>query len=231
MSADAPLDDAPATTLSRERFNRIYRTLRTRICLLDHAPGSVLGETDLAAEFGTSRSPIRRVLGRLEAEGLVERRHGVGTIVTDVDLDGLRQVYALRVELAALMGKLAPLAVSEAGLAQLRACRARSEILKETLDPAGFARLNMDFHVALHAMIGNAPLRDIVGRLYFQTTRIWLQSISHLSLPYEIDIFARQMDDIIEALEIGDDVSVGDICRTHISMSFRRLYSAAAAGR
>src|SRR5688572_23867072 len=97
------------TTLARERFERIYRTLRDRICLLEYPPGARLSEEELAEEFRISRTPVRRVLARLESEGLIEARHGVGTIVTDVRIEELAQVYHLRLELAVLIGRLSPL--------------------------------------------------------------------------------------------------------------------------
>src|SRR5690606_4509453 len=98
---------------ARERFDRIYKALRMRICLLDYPPGERLREEDLAEEFGVSRTPIRRVLVKLEAEGLLRSIHGVGTIVTDIDVDELEQVYQLRVELAEMIGKLSPVPPSE----------------------------------------------------------------------------------------------------------------------
>src|SRR5690606_38977516 len=58
------------TTLARERFERIYRILRNRICLLEYPPGARLSEEELAEEFRISRTPVRRVLARLESEGL-----------------------------------------------------------------------------------------------------------------------------------------------------------------
>lgn len=224
--AGAPSSGGPrATTVSRARFATIYTTLRDRICLLDYAPGTILAEAEIAAEFGVSRTPVRSVLARLESEGLVARRHGVGTMVTDVDIEGLRQVYDLRIELAALMGKLAPLRCGPGDLDALRRCRERCKGLRDAPDPSAFARLNMDFHTLLHGMVASAPLRDIIERLYFQTTRIWLKSVPRMTLSAEVDIFMRQIVDIIEALAVDDHVSVGDICRIHISMSFRRLAS------
>ena len=71
---------------SRERFERLYRTIRDRICLFEYPPGGRLSEEELAAEFSVSRTPVRRVLARLEAEGLIEARHGVGHIVARVEL-------------------------------------------------------------------------------------------------------------------------------------------------
>src|SRR5690606_19559189 len=93
---------------ARARFHRLHEILRTRICLLDYPPGMRLSEEVIAAEFGVSRTPLRRVLVRLEAEGLLASVHGVGTFVTDVHIDDLEQAYLLRMELAEMIGRLAP---------------------------------------------------------------------------------------------------------------------------
>jgi DNA-binding GntR family transcriptional regulator len=210
-------------SMSRERFERIYKTIRDRICLLEHQPGERLGEEELAREFHVSRTPIRRVLSKLESEGLLESRHGVGTFVTDVDIDSLAQVFQLRMELAELLGKLDPIPRSEADLARVRALLVRCDKLLKKPDPNAYARLNMDFFQELGAMVGNAPLREISERLYYLTTRIWLKSVPHLNLPDEIEVFRREMADILQAMEVGDLEAVGHIRRSHISMSVKRM--------
>jgi DNA-binding GntR family transcriptional regulator len=210
-------------SMSRERFERIYKTIRDRICLLEYPPGERLAEEELGREFHVSRTPIRRVLSRLESEGLLESRHGVGTFVTDVDLDSLSQVYQLRMELAGLIGKLDPVPRGEADLARVRALLVRCDELLKRPDPQAYARLNMDFFQELGAMIGNAPLKEITERLYYLTTRIWLKSVPHLNLPDEIVVFRREMADILAAMEVGDLEAVGYIRRSHISMSVKRM--------
>lgn len=210
-------------SMSRERFERIYKTIRDRICLLEYQPGERLGEEELAREFHVSRTPIRRVLSRLESEGLLESRHGVGTFVTDVDIDSLAQVFQLRMELAELLGKLDPIPRSEDDLARVRALLVRCDKLLKKPDPKAYARLNMDFFQELGAMVGNAPLREISERLYYLTTRIWLKSVPHLNLPDEITVFRREMTDILQAMEVGDLEAVGHIRRSHISMSVKRM--------
>ncbi|HJT11729.1 MAG TPA: GntR family transcriptional regulator [Dongiaceae bacterium] len=210
-------------SMSRERFERIYKSIRDRICLLEYQPGERLGEEELAREFHVSRTPIRRVLSKLESEGLLESRHGVGTFVTDVDIDSLAQVFQLRMELAELLGKLDPIPRSEDDLARVRALLARCDKLLKKPDPKAYARLNMDFFQELGAMVGNAPLREISERLYYLTTRIWLKSVPHLNLPDEITVFRREMADILQAMEVGDLEAVGHIRRSHISMSVKRM--------
>lgn len=210
-------------SVSRERYERIYLTIRDRICLLEYEPGQRLAEEDLAREFGVSRTPLRRVLSRLETEGLLESRHGVGTFVTDVDLDRLLPVYRLRMELAELIGKLEPVPRSEADLARVRQLLDRCDAMIDDPHPKALARLNMDFFHELSAMTGNEPLRDISQRLYFLTHRIWVKSIPRLNLRDEFVVFRREMADILAAMEIGDLEAVGHIRRSHISMSVKRL--------
>lgn len=222
----------PLPTPSRERFERLYATIRDRICLLEYQPLEHLSEEELASEFNVSRTPIRRVLSRLEAEGLVESRHGVGTIVTSISFEALSQVYQLRLELAVLIGRLDPIPRTPEDLARVRALLARFDRLEREPDPNALSRLNMDFYQELRAMTGNVPLRDISDRLYFMTHRIWMASLPHLYLQDEIVIFRREVADIRAAMEIGDLDAVGYIRRSHISMAFTRLqrYAAGAAG-
>ncbi len=222
MSIAATADDRPLS-LARERFERIYRTIRDRICLLEYEPGARLAEEELAREFGVSRTPIRRVLSRLETEGLLESRHGVGTFVTDVDIDSLAQVFQLRMELAELIGKLDPLPRSSVDLERVRSIVTRCDELMTAPDPKAYARINMDFFQELAAMTGNQPLREISDRLYYLTTRIWLKSVPNLNLRDEIIVFRREVADILAAMEVGDLEAVGFIRRSHISMSVKRM--------
>jgi DNA-binding GntR family transcriptional regulator len=213
---------------ARQRFDRIYNTLRNRICLLDYPPGQRLREEDLAEEFGVSRTPLRRALVKLEAEGLLRSVHGVGTIVTDIDVEELAQVYQLRVELAEMIGRLSPVVPDAQKLETFRALRARCAELIENHDTREFARINMEFFHLLNSLTANEPLREISERLYYQTTRIWLKTASHLShyeemVHKEILIFHREVADIVDAIEVNDLPAIGHIRRSHISMSFLRL--------
>src|SRR3546814_15966899 len=70
------------------------------------------------------------------------------------------------------------------------------------------SRLNMDFFLEITAMTGNAPLREISERLYFQTSRIWLLMTPRLNLAEEFANFRREMEDILAAAEAGDMAAV-----------------------
>lgn len=223
-------DDSRPAGDARARFDRLHDILRSRICLLDYPPGMRLSEAVIAVEFGVSRTPLRRVLTRLETEGLLASVHGVGTFVTDVDIDELEQVYRLRMELAELLGRLAPVAPGDEDLARLRSLATEAQRLASAPDPRAFAELNMAFFRALMRLTANEPLREVSERLYYRTARIWLKAIPRMDLRDETEVFAREVNDILAAIELGDLEAAGHIRRSHISMSFLRLRRTAQGG-
>ncbi|MFT0533459.1 GntR family transcriptional regulator [Castellaniella hirudinis] len=219
----APGPGHPHSPSAKERHERMYQLLRDRIYFLDYAPGCVLSEVELAQEFEVSRTPLRRVLSRLEAEGLVQSVHGVGTIVTDVDIEALQQVYQLRMELAELLGRLCPVPRTPEDLDRIRELIQRCDRAMQAPDQVTFLRLNMQFFQEVTALTGNLPLREVSERLYFQVSRVVLKMMPQLGLQDEFKAFHREMTDILAAAEIGDWAAIGLIRRAHISMSFMRM--------
>ena len=81
---------------------RIYLLLSERISSEALAAGARLpGEHSLAAEFGVSRMTLRRALGQLVRENLLERRPGVGTFVHDREMP-----HRVRADLADVFANL-----------------------------------------------------------------------------------------------------------------------------
>ncbi len=223
-SLSAPPADAPALSV-RDRHAVMHEELRKRICLLDYPPGMRLSETDLAEEFGISRTPLRRVLARLEDEGLVQSIHGVGTLVTDADITELEQVYRLRLELTELTGRLDPVVPDAAFRARLDGLVQRGARIVAAGTPQGFTQFDMDVFETLLELTANEPLRQALARLYYQTKRIWLRAAieAQLDLHREFRIFQDELEAIQVALASDDLEAVAHIQRAHISMSFNRL--------
>ena len=94
------------TTPSPRLTNRqaVHANLRQRIITLQILPGSSLSENELAAELNVSRTPVREVLILLADEGLVEVFPQIGTFVSLVDPQRVRDAQFLReaVEVTAL---------------------------------------------------------------------------------------------------------------------------------
>lgn len=67
------------------------------------APGADLNSVELAARFGTSRTPVREALMLLEKEGLVEIPPRRRPRVSHISLDEIEELYQIRSALNGLM--------------------------------------------------------------------------------------------------------------------------------
>ncbi|MBO5393722.1 MAG: winged helix-turn-helix transcriptional regulator, partial [Pseudomonas sp.] len=64
----------------------IVAELTQRILLGQLAPGEKLpSESTIVREHGVSRTVVREAISKLQAAGLVETRHGIGTFVLERD--------------------------------------------------------------------------------------------------------------------------------------------------
>lgn len=199
-----------------QRFNRIHGELRRRICLLGYPPGTVLSEVTLADEFSVSRTPIRRVLHKLEFEGLVQIKNGVGTIVTDIDLKTFKETYDLRMRLAEMMGDLSPVTVTKGHVAQMDQLIDRAERLRNKQDVQAYGQLASDLQETLSSLTGNAALRETIELFYFRVARIWFTFLPKLDWR---DVMSSQLAELTEmrdAMLRNDLRGVGQVRRLHL---------------
>ena len=86
-------------TRSLTSAERALQQLRDLILGAELAPGSRLGEVELAERLGVSRTPVREALTRLAAEGLVEIVANRGARVATWTVAELEGVFDLRASL------------------------------------------------------------------------------------------------------------------------------------
>src|SRR5882757_4006307 len=81
-------------------------------------------EAAIMAEFDVSRTVVREALSKLQASGLVETRHGIGTFVSQRDLSGnfkiSAQDFATVADVIAVLELRISLETEAAGLAAQR---------------------------------------------------------------------------------------------------------------
>lgn len=205
------------------RYQRIYKAVRERISLLEYPPGAMLSEAEIAAEFGVSRTPVRRVLQRLDFEGLVSIKNGVGTIVTDVDLKTFKEIYNLRMRLAELIGDLSPRPPTRENIRRVEALVERARTLKTGRDVKEYARICNEFGECILELIGSAPLREITEVLYYRAARTWLTFLPDMDWVGVSGALEVEIRDILKAMRRGDIAAVGRIRREHFNRLLLRL--------
>lgn len=209
-------------TTRRHAASEIHGTLRERICLLKYPQGTVLRETDLANEFGVSRTPVREALQRLSVEGLVEIHNGVGTRVTKPDNETLRGVFKIRIELAGILGRIGLRPVQPSDIAVLQSLIGRTEKLAQEFRVEEYWDINHMLHYALNDLILIEQFRDYWDSLYFRGARAWYELASTISAD-ATDLLHHEVVELERAMRFNDAEALGHIKRAYISYCFERL--------
>ncbi len=207
---------------SHARKELIYQILRDRICAVEYPPGSKLRETDLAEEFEVSRTPIRNVLTTLEHDGLLAVKHGVGNVVSLVEPEELVEIYTVRMILAQSAGDFFASPFPEGTARQFADYKEVYQAL-EPGDVVGFGRANIRYYTGLISLITNSCLRDMMLKLFFQTSRMWLISLPSLNWGEVIVAVSDELDELARLIRLEDPIGLGLAARNHIFMSRRRI--------
>ena len=114
------------TTASESAGSRVAQGLRDRLRTGALAPGTVLSQAEIAAEYGVSRIPVRDALHILSTEGLVDL--GVsGAVVTGLSIAELQELYELREAVEPVVTAIAVPNVGRAETQQMAALLDRME--------------------------------------------------------------------------------------------------------
>ena len=208
---------------SADRHQRIYKCIRERICLLHYPPGNQLNETELAAEFNVSRTPMRRVVQQLSHEGLLETKNGVGTIVTDINMKSFKDIYALRMLLADAMGILSPNPVSSRHIEIISDLIERAEAIRPKRDVEAYARIANDLEELLIDLIGSDPVKEITDMLYYRVSRIWFTFLPNLDWESVINDQLIEMNQMRDALKRDDIQAIGEIRSLHFGGILKKI--------
>lgn len=208
---------------SRPTKHEIHADLREQILLRDLPAGSRLREERLAAHFGVSRTPIRHVLDRLEFEGLVEQVPAAGARVSYVDTKALRDVWAVRLRIAEMVGEFVRLPAAPAILERVEAIRAQLDEVARSPDIRTLGELYNRFHEAMLALVTNEALVRIHDLLYVQTARVWMQFLPEMDLDREIAVMCEEVDDTVGAMRGGNGTTLAEIRVDHMRRLLRRF--------
>lgn len=144
------------------KAEQAFQILKERIMDGSYGPGHRLVIDQLVREYGISSVPWRESLRRLEAEGWVEMVPNVGALVRTFDTNAWQQGLSL---LARIGGYATALSAPRLTKDDLRAAHQLNQQMGEALaafDPAGFGRLNREFHELLASRAGDARLVAMV---------------------------------------------------------------------
>lgn len=141
----------------------IYDSVLKKVLSGTIPPGSRLVERDLAEELGVSRIPIREVLTRLIAQGLLTGgKDGQGVWVREYTSDEIRQLCFFRGVIEGGIVRLAAQSARSDALATAGMYCDQMETLIEQNDFTSWSELDYKFHMCLANVGGNERLINTI---------------------------------------------------------------------
>lgn len=190
--------------------------LRGAIRSGEYAPGDRLGEVELAATLGVSRTPIREALRLLEAQGLVEILPNRGARVVRWSVEDLEEIYDLRSTLESHAAFRAATRVRPEVLGRLFAlCSAMEDAVADgsSEDLVRLSELNNQFHGEIITAADSPRLSAILASL------VQVSLVARTFAQYSADELARSMHhhrEIATALEARAAEWAAAVMRTHV---------------
>ena len=208
-------------------------------------PGDKLPtESEIMRQLGVSRTVVREAISRLQASGLVETRHGVGTFVaqpsekpihiplTSVS-SAIDAVSLLEVRIA-IEVEAATLAAQRRSPDQLDAIKQALDHLTalesiQVLDPQQAVDADYAFHQAIASATGNIYFQEYLTHLGTRSiprSRLHMDSHSHQQYLQKLN---KEHQLLYSAIQAQDAAAAGEAARSHLRNSQTRLKRALEA--
>jgi DNA-binding GntR family transcriptional regulator len=196
---------------------RAYEHLKTSILSGRFNPGERLTEEHLARELGTSRTPIREALHKLESEGLIKPLATRGFIASQDSKEDVEELFEIRAVLEGYALRVICGRVTDAVIEKLEETIQKAEEALKSHSLDEIFQWNTRFHDTLHEMITEKR------RLYHQmvTMRQYVLRYRKNTLQYP-DGGVRTVDGhrkILLALRLRDPDLCERVMREHIHQS------------
>lgn len=223
--ADADLPEREAETIPRAsetgaktKVERIAQYLRESIIAGRLERGAKLKQSELAARFDTSPTPVREALKILEAEGYVLGVSHRSAVVAPFDLQSAEEFVELRGLLESRLALAAMRRMSEDQLAKVRELHAQLEEDVKRGDRDSVRLNNFRFHQYLYSIAGQPQTLRFVHILW---ARYPFDLINRLE--GRIAVTADEHAEIVRALVMKDEVGLLRAMGEHIHSGWRQL--------
>lgn len=155
-------------------------TDQLRRAILDgtYPAGAQLRQDALGEAYGVSRIPVREALFQLEAEGLVRIVPQKGSIVSELSLDEINDVFDLRVLLEPRMLAESAPHFSADDFAALERIQKRFEAAIADGNRSEWGQINAEFHMAMYVNARQPRTQSIVTALLQTSDRYTRMQLS-----------------------------------------------------
>lgn len=202
----------PALAVRGAASSEIAGKLRRAIVNVDLVPGTALNESDVATQFGVSRTPVREAFRTLLSEGLLDVRPQKGTFVSLLHRPDLEDALFVREALECSAADLAARAPVSERKVLLRIVEQQRMALQQG-DREGSLAADEDLHRKIMELSGHASAWEVVRQARTHLER--LRRIANAELGGSEEALGYH-EKIAQAIVDGDAKAAVQLLRSHI---------------
>ncbi|MCU1508961.1 MAG: transcriptional regulator [Glaciihabitans sp.] len=207
-----PTERAPARLTRVSLADQVRDYIVLEIAQGRLTPGTALREMEIAAQLGTSQTPVREAFRELTAVGLLESQIHVGTRVRNIVEQDLVDGVPVRAALEAIAGRLAAVRM-EGDASEVREKFDAMMDVAGTGDRLAYASASTQFHRSIVRLAHNESLMRSWNALGIEVMTILAMASNEMSLVEA----AESHREIVEALESGDAERSERVLASHVS--------------
>jgi len=204
----------------QSRQAQAYRALKAAILSGEMRSRDRISETDWANRLGTSRTPIREALQRLEYERLVDNEGRRGWFIHPITLEDIHCIFDMKESLEGLAAERAAQSITGEQLSLLEMTLGEMTAAANAGDLAAWWSADKTFHKVVFAAAQNDHLERVVGGLNDLWHRL---RTGHLALEGRMKHSVEEHRMIKLALDAHDPAAAREAVERHLVAARRSL--------
>lgn len=203
--------------------DRAYSALRAAILEMDiYSEGADLrlDERSVAEQLGTSRTPLREALLRLEQEGFVEIQPRKGVVVIRKSMKEVLEMIVTWAALESMAARLATEVASSKDLKSLRSFAMKHSLHATRAEIAEYSDANVQFHQRILELSGCRLLGETAASLFQHMHAVRKRAMGEAE---RVKNSVVDHMEIIEALENRDADQAERLVREHTMKLHRHV--------
>lgn len=209
------LETKHRVNLSEQAYNKI----KDEICSGRITPGDILSESQLAAQLGMSRTPVREALRALASEDFVEIKNGIGAYVKPLSSKDIEDLYEVRCLLEMQAIKTSIYRITDEEIDRFE-CRFREQLAAcergECIGSGVFSDLDWELHNLFVQRCTNKYIKSIAAAYDSNLRRYQTMSVDALN---DVHKSVQQHLDILKTLRTRDAEKAAEALKKHLEWS------------
>ena len=200
----------------------VFQELRRKIFQKELSPGQWLVERDISGTHKISRTPVREILRRLSAEGLVTLEPSKGYMVKKLSLEEIVEIFQAREAIEGMASRLACLRGDENFFSRVQRLKAQLEEIK--IDKKADCALGVKIGRQLHEAIIKASNNFVLFEFYQKLKNLAALTRNITEKSIEIEAASKRSHiAIARALLERNEIESEKYMREHLNNTCRLL--------